>query len=489
MLNRFRQRLRSLSPRLHRPAAAHAAAPSLLSALRDRFNSLSARLILAAAVWTMIGLAAGGFVLSDAFRSAMADNFDTALQVDLDGMIAAAEPDANGGVSLQERFLNRRFARVYSGLYWEIEPREKGMPVQISHSLFDKTIHIQNATTAQSLIWGYADGPDNQQLRVLARRVSFPVQSTADPKDSRSYTFMVAGDLSSLDSAISEFNGTLIWSFALLFVGLVLAVFIQVRVGLMPLRRVRDALARIRSGAAQRLEGDFPKEIAPLASELNSLIEHSAEVVGRARTHVSNLAHFLKTPLTVLASEAEADPGPLADAVRKQVGVMRRQVDHYLTRARAAGAVNVLGNRTPVAPVLEDLARVLRRIHAERGIAISADCPSTLYFRGERQDLEEMAGNLMDNACKWARGRVAVTAQRGEYGRFLLRVEDDGPGLSPEDRTRVFERGERLDESVPGSGLGLSIVRDIAKLYGGSLALEAGTMGGLAAVLQLPAIG
>ena len=487
MLNAFRTRLRF--PAARRPAALRQGVPSFFSSIRARFNSLSARLILAAAVWTMIGLAAGGFVLSDAFRVAMSDNFDAALQVDLDGMIAAAEPDANGGVSLQERFLNRQFARVYSGLYWEIEPREKGMPVQISHSLFDKTLRIEDATTAKGLIWGYANGPDNQRLRVLARRVMFPVQSTANPNDTRSYTFMIAGDLSSLDSAIAEFNGTLIWSFVLLFVGLVLAVFIQVRVGLLPLRRVRDALARIRSGASQRLEGEFPKEIAPLASELNSLIEHSAEVVGRARTHVSNLAHFLKTPLTVLASEAEADPGPLADAVRKQVGVMRRQVDHYLTRARAAGAVNVLGNRTPVAPVLEDLARVLRRIHAERGIAISVDCPSTLYFRGERQDLEEMSGNLMDNACKWARGRVAVTAERGQHGRFLLRVEDDGPGLSPEDRARVFERGERLDESVPGSGLGLSIVRDISKLYGGSLALEAGSLGGLAAALQLPAIG
>jgi signal transduction histidine kinase len=461
----------------------------VLSALRHRFNSLAARLILAAAVWTTIGLAAGGLVLSDAFGSAVADNFDTALQVDLDGMIAAAEPDASGGVSLQERFLNRRFARVYSGLYWEIEPVQKGMPVQISHSLFDKTIHIRDAGSVQNLTWGYADGPDNQRLRVLARRVIFPIASTADPSDARSYTFMVAGDLSSLDNEISEFNGTLIWSFVLLFGGLVLAVFIQVRVGLQPLRRVGEALARIRSGAAQRLEGKFPTEIEPLAGELNSLIEHSAEVVGRARTHVSNLAHFLKTPLTVLASESDANPGPLADAVHKQVGVMRRQVDHYLTRARTAGAVNVLGNRTHVGPVLEDLARVLRRIHAERGIAVSVDCPPALYFRGERQDLEEMAGNLMDNACKWAGTRVVATAGRGLAGRLTLRVEDDGPGLAADDRLRVMERGERLDESVPGSGLGLSIVRDISKLYGGTLELSGASLGGLATVLDLPAIG
>jgi signal transduction histidine kinase len=280
----------------------------------------------------------------------------------------------------------------------------------------------------------------------------------------------------------------LIWSFVALLVGLVLAVFVQVRVGLMPLRRVSEALMRIRSGAAQRLEGKFPAEIAPLAGELNSLIEHSAEVVGRARTHVSNLAHFLKTPLTVLVSEAEANPGPLADSVRRQVGVMRRQVDHYLTRARTAGAVNVLGNRTLLAPVLEDLARVLRRIHAEKGIAIALDCPPTLYFRGERQDLEEMAGNLMDNACKWAAARVKVSAVK-DGAFFTLLVEDDGPGLATADRERVLERGERLDETVPGSGLGLSIVREISKLYRGGLELGEGAMGGLCVGLRLPSTG
>jgi signal transduction histidine kinase len=203
---------------------------------------------------------------------------------------------------------------------------------------------------------------------------------------------------------------------------------------------------------------------------------------------VSNLAHFLKTPLTVLASEASAQPGPLADAVMCQVGSMRRQVDHYLARARAAGSLDVLGNRTPVKPVLDDLARVLTRIHTDRGIGISVDCPPGLAFRGERQDLEEMAGNLIDNACKWATSRVSVTAARLPGAAFELRIDDDGPGLDPEERSLVGERGERLDESVPGTGLGLAIVRDIAKLYGGTFALDAAPEGGLQARLTLPAI-
>jgi len=457
--------------------------------LYARFNSLASRLILAAAVWTMIGLAAGGFLLSDAFVSAVRDNFDTGLQVDLDGMIAAAEPDPHGQVALQERFLNRRFARVYSGHYWQILPAQPGAPVQISPSLFDKTIKLEGQPGSDGQIWATAAGPDNQHLRVLARRVSFPISATAKQDDSRTYTFVVASDLSVVEREIADFNDTLIWSFAVLLVGLLLAVFVQVRVGLMPLRRVSEALTRIRSGAAQRLEGKFPAEIAPLAGELNSLIEHSAEVVGRARTHVSNLAHFLKTPLTVLVSEAEANPGPLADTVRRQVGVMRRQVDHYLTRARTAGAVNVLGSRTQLAPVLENLARVLRRIHAERGTAIGVDCPPTLYFRGERQDLEEMAGNLMDNACKWAASRVLVRAVKEEGAFFTLVVEDDGPGLAAADRERVLERGERLDETVPGSGLGLSIVREISKLYRGGVELGEGALGGLCVRLRLPSVG
>ncbi len=461
---------------------------ALTARIAPKLDSLAARLIAAALIWTVFGLAIGGFVLSRAFSSAVQDNFDTTLQVDLDGLIAAAEPDPQGGVVLEERFLNRRFERVYSGLYWQIAPLQPNQPLQISHSLFDRAIKLVDAHEESGLTWAYADGPDGQKLRVLARRVEFPITATARTDDSRAYTFLVAGNMAQLDDEIADFNGTLIWAFGVLGAGLIVAVVLQVRVGLQPLRRVSEALARIRDGKARRLEGRFPVEIAPLAAELNSLIGHSEEVVGRARTHVSNLAHFLKTPLTVLSSEAEAQPGPLADAVKRQVDSMRRQVDHYLARGRAAGALDVLGNRTKVKSVLDDLTRVLARIHAERGVAITANCPPTLFFRGERQDLEEMAGNLIDNACKWAKSRVAVKADPIPGARWELTVEDDGPGLAPEDRGRVLERGERLDESMPGSGLGLAIVDDIAKLYGGSLSFGRSALGGLEVRLSLPAI-
>jgi signal transduction histidine kinase len=455
--------------------------------IAPRLNSLSARLIIAAAVWTILGLAAGGAILSGVFRATVESNFDSQLKFDLDGMIAAAEPDRFGVVSLLGRFTDPRFERIYSGWYWQIVPIGDKSFQQSSRSLWDKAIKIEGTNKSGNLLWGRAAGPDNQHLRVLEQRVEFPITATADPSDTRAFIFLVAGDTAQSEANISKFIGTLIWSFAILGLGLIAAIFIQVRVGLLPLRKVSESLARIRDGSSRRLEGNFPSEIAPLAGELNSLIEHSAEVVGRARTHVSNLAHYLKTPLTILSSEASAQPGPLADAVQRQVGAMRRQVDHYLTRARAAGALDVLGNRTRVEPALGDLVRVLTRIHTDRDIEIELTCEANLFFRGERQDLEEMAGNLIDNACKWAKHRVDVAATRTN-AKLQIIVDDDGPGLPPEDRARVFERGERLDESVPGTGLGLAIVRDIAKLYGGTLELNESPLGGLQTMLTLPII-
>lgn len=460
--------------------------------IAPRLNSLSARLIAAAAVWTVIGLVVGGFVLADIFRSSVESDFDARLRFDLDGMIAAAEPGPAGQVSLQGRFTDPRFERVYSGWYWQISPDQKDAPVsdtQISRSLWDHTIQITDQRHRNSSDWGHGIGPEGQHLRVVAQHVEFPITSTADKTDTRSYRFIVAGDSQQVDAEIAHFDTTLFWSFVLLGLGLIGGIFVQVRIGLIPLRRVRDALARIRDGKARTLDGNFPSEIAPLATELNGLIEHNAEVVARARTHVSNLAHFLKTPLSVITTEASAQQGPLSDAVMRQVTTMRRQIDHYLARARAAGSVNTLGSRTDVAPVLDDLARVLRRIHAERDIAVEAEASPGLFFRGERQDLEEMTGNLIDNACKWAKSRVVVKAVREPGAMLQIVVGDDGPGLSTDQMAHIGERGERLDENVPGSGLGLAIVRDVAKLYGGSLGLGRSPLGGLEARLTLPALG
>ncbi len=269
----------------------------------------------------------------------------------------------------------------------------------------------------------------------------------------------------------------------------------QVRFGLAPLKRISESLAAIRSGTAERLEGRFPEEIAPLARETNALIDANREIVERARTHVGNLAHALKTPLSVIVNEAAArGDDPLAAKVREQAAMMRDQVQHHLERARIAARATVVGTVTEVIPVVTALARSMEKIHRDRGIAIDIEAQRDTRFRGERQDLEEMVGNLVDNACKWAQSRVAVevvagagTAQAAQTLRVV--VDDDGPGLTPSERERVqvARRGNRLDETKPGSGLGLSIVVDLAALYGGALTLGTAPIGGLRAELVLPA--
>jgi signal transduction histidine kinase len=266
-----------------------------------------------------------------------------------------------------------------------------------------------------------------------------------------------------------------------------------VRFGLAPLKRISESLAQIRSGGAERLQGEFPVEIAPLARETNALIEANREIVERARTHVGNLAHALKTPLSVLVNEAAARGNdPLAHKVLEQTDIMRDQVARQLERARLAARSTVVGALVDVPPVVTALARTMEKLYRARDIAIDVDVPEHARFRGEQQDLEEMIGNLVDNGCKWAQSRVAIEVMTDHpvsdstKPRVRIIVDDDGPGLSPGERERVALRGQRLDETKPGSGLGLSIVVELAGLYGGVLTLGTAPIGGLRAELALP---
>jgi signal transduction histidine kinase len=362
-----------------------------------------------------------------------------------------------------------------------------------SRSLWDKNLPIGKGTSAGQMEQGYAPFPLGQRLRYVERIVSIARPDTDAPEascaTSRLFRIAVAGDLRDIQAEIDGFESTLFWSVIALGASMTLAMALFVRLGLSPLEKISVALAAIREGRADRLEGRYPAEIQPLADELNALVKHNAEVVARARTHVGNLAHFLKTPLSVLANEARASNSPLAEAVNKQVGVMRRQVDHYLARARTVASAGVIGARCDVAPVISDLTRALTRIYDQQGIAITSQCADSLVFRGDRADLEEMLGNLLDNACKWASEQVAIVATAsGTPGRLRIVVTDDGPGLSDEQKKRVLERGERLDETKPGSGLGLGIVREIASLYGGTFMLDRSEAGGLSVELDLPAL-
>jgi signal transduction histidine kinase len=329
---------------------------------------------------------------------------------------------------------------------------------------------------------GYVEGPEQQRLRVVERVI--------DVSPAGRYLVAVAGDFTEIAEEQWAFDKALMLTFSILAVVLLLTTMFQVLFGLAPLKRISESLHAIRSGRAEKLAGSFPDEIAPLARETNALIEANKEIVERARTHVGNLAHALKTPLSVMVNEASArKDDALAGKVLEQADIMRDQVTRHLERARLAARSTVLGTITDVASVAHALARTMEKIHHDRAVSIDVRVEDGLQFNGERPDLEEMLGNLVDNACKWARTRVTLDATAGPDSAPTLRivVDDDGPGLSVADREAAGKRGQRLDETKPGSGLGLSIVTELATLYGGTLKLGEAPAGGLRAELMLPA--
>lgn len=443
--------------------------------MRRRPGSLALRLILAAGAWIAIALLIVGLMLSAIFRDYVLRSFDDRLGAFIDSLIAVIEVGPDGQITLTRGIGEPRFDQAYSGWYWQVSGPE-GVVLR-SRSLWDQSLETGEVLTTKVTTRGIV-GPEDVPLRLAERAVSLPGGLGR-------YVMAVAGDRSEIDTEIRKFDFVLAWSLLSLGLGLLVAIFLQVRYGLSPLRRIRQAIIAVRTGRAQKLEGEFPSEIMPLSGEINTLLEQNAAVVERARTQVSNLAHALKTPLSVLTNEAGGSGTGLAETVKRQVDVMRRHVDHYLARARTAAAARVLGARVPFAPVADDLRRTLEKIHVDKRLRIDVRVAANLAFRGERQDLEEMLGNLLDNACKWARGHVELSAE-SDGTQITCTVDDDGPGLPEEQREPVFARGKRLDERVPGSGLGLSIVREIAELYDGSVRLEAAPSGGVRAMLRLP---
>jgi signal transduction histidine kinase len=380
-----------------------------------------------------------------------------------------------------------RFELPLSGWYWQVTRLDPDKhDVRASRSLWDAGLpHLQDRGVPQGpdgTRQGYVDGPEDQRLRLVER--------TIDLGDEGHYLVAVAGDAAEITGETRSFDQALIITFAILSAVLLLTAMFQVRFGLAPLKRITDSLMAIRSGNAERLAGEFPEEIAPLARETNELIDANKEIVERARTHVGNLAHALKTPLSVMVNEATSRPGDaFANKVREQAEIMRDQIARHLERARLAARLTVVGSITEVEPVVTALARTMEKIHHNRGIAIEVHADKEARFRGERPDLEEMIGNLVDNACKWATSRVAIEVARdpGMVQHVRIVVDDDGRGISPSEREQVAQRGRRLDETKPGSGLGLSIVVELAALYNGALKLGAAPLGGLRAELVLPA--
>jgi len=265
--------------------------------------------------------------------------------------------------------------------------------------------------------------------------------------------------------------------------------FWQVKKGFSALDQLRERLGAVREGREQQVTGSFPAEVYPLVNDLNALLEHRELTVRRAVAKAGDLAHGLNTPLAVLTQEAErakaAGHGDLALSIEQQIDRMRRQIDYHLAQARAAASGAAPGARTAILGSADGLARTLLRLYAERGVTIAIEVPPDHAVRGQREDLDEMLGNLLDNACKWARSRVVVSSA-ATNGTIAVVVDDDGPGIEPALRRTVLQRGVRADQAAPGSGLGLAIVRDLAEVYGGSIALDASPIGGLRARLILP---
>ena len=458
-----------------------------------KLNSLALRLFATAAVWAVLVLPAAGFIIDYVHKREVKQAFDGRLGQLLTLIIAFSTDHGGPEPRVPRNVGEPLFELAHSGWYWQITPLESSPGKRlISASLASEELPLPSTQginpDAFNIRWHFAKGPVGEPLRVAET-----LYNAGEDENPRFYSYVVAGNIDFAETRIAGFRFPLILSLALAGLGLVLSTFLQVRFGLLPLRAIEKRLAAIRSGEAQRLEGKPPAEIEPLQTELNALIQSNQDIIERARTQVGNLAHALKTPLSVISNEAAADPSPLAGKVREQTAVMRDQVAWYLDRARAAARSSVIGASAEVAASLTALVRTFQKIYADRAVDFEIRCAEGLRFRGERQDFEEMLGNLIDNAGKWAASRVLVTVvdappEAGEAapGFLAISVEDDGPGLPAERRQEALGRGQRLDETKPGSGLGLSIVADLAKIYGGSLVLEDSALGGLRAALRLP---
>ncbi|MDB5678576.1 ATP-binding protein [Sphingomonas bacterium] len=457
------------------PALA-ADAPRPLPATRVT-GSLGRRMIVIAALWILVLLAGGGWALDRVLTSAVTTNFDDQLDYVLTSLFTSAEIGPDGEVIFNREPADQRFLEPYSGLYWQVSaPGKEAFP---SRSLWDRRIaYGTNHTDLEVHVYDSNQFKGEPPLRILERDVKLPGSPVR-------WRFQVAQSREQLDAQINALRRTLVRSFLLLALGLIVLSGLQTWYGLRPLRRLREEIARLRGGRSARIEGAMPAEVAPMVEELNALIEHNDRQAEEARRHAGNLAHALKTPLTVIMNSATAKSDDLSETVVREARTMRRQVDHHLARARAVGRRGSAHSRADVWPSLDSVERAVGRLYPH--VRIDADGPKDLKVHVERQDLDEMLGNLIENAAKYGGGSVFVTVG-AQAGFVEFQVEDDGLGIPEEERVRIFDRGVRLDTGKPGTGLGLAIVRDVAEIYEGTVSLEeSDDLGGLMVRLRLPA--
>ena len=440
-------------------------------------GSLSRRMILIAAAWIGVLLLGGGILLDRTLTGLVTRNFDEQLGYMLTAMVASAEIGPDGEVFFNRPLGDQRFLEPNSGLYWQISGKghedfpsrslwDRSLAVRLDH--FDSKPHVYDSTQ-------FAGEP----LRVMERSIILPGSETR-------WWFTVAAAREEMDSQIRRIRSIVVWSFVVLGLGLFVMATLQTWYGLGPLRRVRRAIAEMRSGGENRVTEPLPTEVQPLVEELNGLLAHVERQAEEARTHAGNLAHALKTPLTVLMNAATAKAPDLSDTAIREAGVMRRQVDHHLARARAVGRRAVGHSRARVWDSAEAVVRSVARLYDDVRLDLDGDHDAEVAI--ERQDLDEILGNLIENAAKYGGGSVFVTVCASDDPGFCeVWIEDDGLGIPEAERVRIFDRGARLDTGKPGTGLGLAIVRDVAEIYGGSVALEESEdLGGLLVRLRLP---
>jgi signal transduction histidine kinase len=456
------------------PAATAAPAPARG---KRRSGSLTQRMIGIAAVWIALLLGLGGFALDRVLSSAITSNFDAQLDFVLTAMISSSEIGPDGEVLFNRAPADQRFLEPYSGLYYQISG--EGSDPFPSRSLWDRRLEVRPHPDTDVHLYDSEEFP-TEKLRVIERDVRLPGSPVR-------WRFQVAQSRDLIDEQISVIRRTMIRSFGILGLGLIVLAALQAIYGLWPLRRVRRAIAAIRSGQKSRIDERLPREIEPLTEELNALLEHNETQAEEARRHAGNLAHALKTPLTVITNAATANSADLSDTVCREARTMRRQVDHHLARARAVGRRSSAHARAPVWPSLEAVERAVSRLY--ENVTVDLAGHKAAAVRVERQDLDEMLGNLIENAAKYGGGRVFVTVKTTPEC-VEIEVEDDGRGIPEAERASIFDRGARLDTDKPGTGLGLAIVRDVARIYGGSIQLEESEdLGGLLARLKLPLAG
>ncbi|MFL6738077.1 MAG: ATP-binding protein [Sphingomicrobium sp.] len=442
-----------------------------------RAVSLTRRMIVVAAVWIGLLLLIGGYGLDRVLARGIVQNFDQQLEYVLNAMIAASEIGPDGEVRFTRPPADQRFLEPYSGAYFQISGAgQESFP---SRSLWDRRLRVDASHNDIELHKRDSSEFQDEPLRILERDVVLPGSEVR-------WRFQVAQSREAIDGQIRELRATLVKSFAVLGLGLLVLAALQAGYGLWPLRRVRREVAAIRSGIQTRIGEDFPREVEPLVDEINELLTHSEAQAEEARRHAGNLAHALKTPLTVITNAATAHAPDLNDTVINEAAIMRRQVDHHLARARAIGRRASAQARATVWDSVEAVERAVSRLYVDVTIDITGD--RAAQVRVERQDLDEMLGNLVENAAKYGNGRVFVTVDRPSGGKVTIQIEDDGPGIAQQQREELFTRGKRLDTTgKPGTGLGLAIVRDVAEIYGGAVSLdESEDLGGLLVTLSLP---